>query len=188
MKLYDTWTNIKVLIDTHNLPIDYLESNDLYKISISYEQNIYNTELWINTDKISGIDLDQNNIDLQDFENNYKNNAKGIYNKVGVPGSGVQTVKAIPQFKQSYKCKTIEVTADENVYDLGSIYTEFTLIVSGDKNVIIKLNDPNNDEIPLLGGQNIRDIIGADAFEINKIYHKTTGSGDESELLLWAIK
>ena len=53
---------------------------------------------------------------------------------------------------------------------------------------IDNLNDSSNDEIPLKGGQNIRDIIGSDTFELEKIYHKTTGSGKTSQITLWAIK
>ncbi len=90
--------------------------------------------------------------------------------------------------KQSYKCKIIEVNSDEQEYDLESIYAEFTIIVTGSEDVILKLNDNSNDEIPLSGGANIRDIIGSDNLEINKIYYKTTGSGKESQILLWAIK
>ncbi len=90
--------------------------------------------------------------------------------------------------KQSYICKIIEVTADEQEYDLETIYTEFTIIVTGIDDVILKLNDNSNDEISLAGGANFRDIIGSDNFEINKIYHKTTESGKESKILIWAIK
>lgn len=97
-------------------------------------------------------------------------------------------IKTTSQSKQFYKSVVIEVDADETEFDLGSIYTEFTIIVTGTKDIIIKLNDVDNDEIPLKGGQAIRDVIGADAFEIRKIYHKTTGSGDVSQIFLWAIK
>jgi hypothetical protein len=188
MILYDSWTNIKNLVDTNNLPIKYLETDDLYKISVIYEQHTYNTELWINTNKVSGIDVSQNNIDRQDFEDNYKNNSQGVYNQSAASGSTAQQIEIIPQNKQFYKCATLDVNANESEYDLGSIYTDFTIFVTGEDDVILKFNHSDNDEIPLKGGQNIRDIIGADNFDLSKLYYKTTGSGMISQILFWAIK
>lgn len=186
--LYDSWTNIKNIVDNNGAKIQYLECPNLYKISIIHEQNVYITELWIDTSKVSGIDVEQNNIDKQDFEDNYKANADGIYNANGVQNVEHKTLEAATFTKKSYKCNTIDIEASEQEYDLGGIYTEFSIMNTGNADVFIKLNDTNNDEIPLKGGQNIRDIIGSDTFELRKIYYRTTGSGITSQILLFAIK
>ncbi len=72
LTLYDSWTNIKTLAQQNNLLIQYLEMSYLYKVYIAHEQNTYITELWKDTAKVSGIDVAQNDIDKQDFEDNYK--------------------------------------------------------------------------------------------------------------------
>lgn len=188
LTLYESWTIIKDIVNINNLQLQFVESTDLYKIFVTHEQNLHIVELWKNTDNIKGIDITQNNLDVTDFETNFKNNSAGVFNEAGISNVGDQNVGTIEVPKKNYISKILSVGSDEIEFDLGSIYTEFTIIVTGTKNIIIKLNDVNNDEIPLSGGQNIRDIIGADAFEVNKIYHRTTGSGDISQILLWAIK
>ena len=188
LTLYDTWTNIKNIVSVNELKIQYLESMNLYKVWVVYEQNIYIIELWKNTDNIDGIDIEQNNLDLTDFENNYKEQADGIANEAGVTNLGSQSMETVPLNNRIYKCQELDVTAGEQEYDLGSIFTEFTLMVTGSENVIVKLNDTNNDEIPLKGGQDLRDVIGADTFELSKIYYKTIGSGITSKIFLWAMK
>ncbi len=180
--------HIKDIINTNNLQLQFVESDDLYKIFVTHDQNLHIVELWKNTNVIKGIDVTQNNLDIIDFETNFKNISDGVFNEAGVTNLGDQNVGTIEVPKKNYISKVINVGSDETEFDLGSIYTEFTIIVIGEKNITIKLNDANNDEIPLNGGQNIREIIGADAFEINKIYHKTTQSGDIYQILLWAIK
>ena len=141
LTLYESWTNIKNKIDSYGAKLKYLETPNLYKISVVYNQDIYTTEIWINTDNIKGIDITQNNIDKQDFEDNYKSNSEGIYNETGVVDIGRKTIETTSQTKNSYKCVTIEVTAQEQEYDLGSIFTEFTIMVQGNENVVLKLND-----------------------------------------------
>ncbi len=188
LTLYESWTTIKDLVNVNNLQLQFIESTDLYKIFVTYNQNIHIVELWKNTDNIKGIDETQNNLDITDFETNFKDNSDGVFNEAGITDIGDQNVGTIEVPKKNYISKIINVGTDEQEFNLGSIYTEFTIIVTGTKNIIVKFNDVNNDEIPLSGGQNIRDIIGADAFEVNKIYHRTTISGDESQILLWAIK
>ncbi len=188
LTLYESWTTIKDIINTNNLQLQFIESNDLYKVFVTHNQNFHIVELWKNTDIIKGINITQNNLDKIDFETNFKNISDGIFNETGITNIGSQNIGTTEIPKKNYISKIINIGTDEQEFDLGSIYTEFTIIVIGDKNIIIKLNDVNNDEIPLSGGQNIRDIIGADTFEVNKIYHRTTGSGDISQILLWAIK
>lgn len=188
LSLYDTWTNIKNILDNNEVVLQYLETPDVYKISVVHEQNNYITELWINTDKVRGIDVTQNNLDRQDFEDNYKNAASGIVNATGGIEVGGKTVETIAQLKKAYRCKELDVEAAEQEYDLEAIYTDFSIMVSGSADVIIKLNNDANDEIPLKGGQNIRDIIGVDTFELTKIYYKTNGSGITSKILLFATK
>lgn len=169
------------------------------QISVSYQANH-------NKDNIGDLILTV--IDPNDnilITVNYTNLGNGIYSANFIPNlkgtwitktcsdtfqydTKIETFEVSQISKKNYISRTINVNTDETVFDLGSIYTEFTIIVTGTKNIIIKLNDINNDEIPLNGGQNIRDVIGSDSLEINKIYHRTTQSGDESQILLWAIK
>ena len=188
LTLYESWTTIKDLVNINNLQLQFVESGDLYKIFVTFDQNLHVVELWKNTNVIKGIDVTQNNLNIIDFETNFKDDSDGVFNEAGVADIGDQNISIIEVPKKNYISKIIDIGSDETLFDLGSIYSEFTIIVTGTENIVIKLNDVNNDEIPLSGGQNIRDIIGADAFEINKIYHKTEGSGDESQILLWAIK
>lgn len=185
--IYETWTKLKTIAIDNSLSIDYLESSDLYNLSVTHEQHIHVTELWKNTDIIKGIDITQNNLDIQDFEDNYKDQSHGITSESNTIIDSIK-ICTTPIIRKNYKSSSINVEADEQEYDLGSIYTEFSIMVTGVEDVIIKLNSNTNDEIYLKGGQNIRDIIGLDSFELNKIYHKTIGSGLTSKIFIWAVK
>ena len=186
--LYDTWDNIKTLAQANSVTIRYLESGNLYKIYILHAQNMHIVELWKNTGVIKGIDVVQNNIDKLDFETNFKDDAAGLFNQSPVLDIQSQTVEATLSPKKSYKAQVINVTGVETEFDLGTAYPEFTIMVLGAEDVIIKFNDAANDEIPLAGGQNVRDLIGSDTFDLIKLFHKTVDPLKTSQLFLWATK
>jgi len=186
--LYDTWTSIKTIAQENDVTVRYLESVDLYKVYILHAQNMHIVELWKNTDKIKGIDITQNDIDVVDFETNFKSDATGLFNQSPVLDIQSQTVEATISPKKSYKAAVINVTDVEQVFDLGAVYPEFTIMVTGAESVLIKFNDTANDEIPLSGGQNIRDLIGSDTFELTKLFHKTANPATTSQIFLWATK
>jgi hypothetical protein len=84
MNIYKTWTNLKSLFIAKNLLLQYTEEQYKYIIFVT-EDSITNyvTELWKNTSQIEGIDIVQNNIDLIDFETNYKTDANKSYYLAG---------------------------------------------------------------------------------------------------------
>ena len=186
--LYDTWPNIKTIAQTNAIGIRYIESDNLYKVYILHAQNTHIVELWKNTNVIKGIDVAQNDIDIADFETNFKEAAQGLFNQTPVLDIQSQTVEATISPKKSYKAQVINVTGVEQEFDLGATYPEFTIAVTGIENVLIKFNDTANDEITLAGGQNSRDLIGSDTFSLTKIFHKTVDPTKTSQLFLWATK
>lgn len=186
--LYDTWDNIKTLAQDNAVTIRFLESANLYKIYVLHSQNMHIVELWRNTSNIKGIDIVQNDIDVLDFETNFKSAAEGILSQSPVLDIQSQTVEATLSPKKSYKAAVINVTDVEQEFDLGAAYPEFTIMVTGVEDVIIKFNDTANDEITLAGGQTSRDLIGSDTFELIKLFHKTVNPTKTSTLFLWATK
>jgi len=70
---YSIWTEFKNLITSKNLLMQYHEFPYHYMIFASETSTLeYFTEIWKDTSKVEGIDVIQNNIDLVDFETNYK--------------------------------------------------------------------------------------------------------------------
>lgn len=186
--LYDTWDSIKTLAQDNSVAIRYLESTNLYKVYILHAQNTHIVELWKNTDIIKGIDVAQNDINVLDFETNFKDAAEGLFNQTPVLDIQSQIVEATLSPKKGYKAQVIDVTSTEQEFDLGAAYPEFTIMVTGIEDVIIKFNDVANDEIPLSGGQNIRDLIGSDTFDLRKVFHRTVDPLKTSQIFLWATK
>lgn len=186
--LYDSWPNIRTIAQQNDVTIRFFESTNLYKIYILHAQNMHIVELWKDTSKVKGIDVAQNDIDVADFETNFKNVSEGLFNDSPVLDIQSQTVEATLLPKKSYKSATINVTGTEQEFDLGAVFPEFTILITGVEKVIIKFNDATNDEIPLEGGESIRDLIGSDTFELKKIFHKTADPLKTSEIFLWATK
>jgi len=109
---------------------------------------------------------------ISDFETNYKNDwNQPIINR------------------KEYVAQTIEITNDDWLeVDLGKLYRAFTLMVQGENDIIIKLNDSSNNEIPLQGTKSGKDVIDADPFDISKVYYKLKESGKNSKMTIWAIR
>ncbi len=95
MTNYLTWVNFKSLIISKNLLMQYQEFEYFYRISASEDKNLdYLTEIWKDASKVKGINIIQNNIDLVDFENNYKVNC----NQSSIGVGGIANVN-IPRFR-----------------------------------------------------------------------------------------
>lgn len=72
MHNYISWAKLKILVSSHNLRLQYIEETNKYKIFAFEDCVEFACELWKNTSVIKGIDVAQNNIDLAEFESNYK--------------------------------------------------------------------------------------------------------------------
>ncbi len=114
LTLYESWTTIKNLVNTNNLQLQFIESDDLYKVFTTHNQNLYVVELWKNTDIIKGIDITQNNLDITDFETNFKNISDGVFNEAGITDIGDQNIGIIEVPKKKYISKIINVGTDEH--------------------------------------------------------------------------
>ena len=75
MKIYCVWTALKNKLDS-GIELYYYNQSEHYEIFIVDGNNIWFTEIWKSYDNIAGIDVDQNALDLTDFEDNYKDNAE----------------------------------------------------------------------------------------------------------------
>lgn len=100
----------------------------------------------------------------------------------------IDKLNATISLKTQYKSAIVDVDDIEAEIDLGGTYTEFTIMNIGGEEIIIKLNSNSNDGILLNGGKVGRDVIGADAFSLTKIYHKTIAVGKLSKVFYLALK
>lgn len=71
-ELFKTWIQIKTLKSVKSLQLQYHEDDKKYIIYMLDGIFILYTELWKDISTVEGIDENQNNLDLIDFENNYK--------------------------------------------------------------------------------------------------------------------
>ena len=183
MNLCLSWTNLKNLITTKDLVsrLQYVEDEVAIKGTI---YNIWFEEsLVVYTCRINDQD---NASDVTDFENNYKSNANQAIEQTS--DDGIKKVAVVPAPKTTYKCQVKSVTDSWQEYDLSGTYSEFTIMNNGNQDIVVKLNDSANDEIPLSGGGNIRDIIGSDSFAVTKVYYKTAEAEKTSQLFIWVTK
>lgn len=75
-QIYKTWTELKLFLSApKELKLQYHEFDYYYHIFTFEAGYEYFTELWIDTSKVQGIDITQNNLDKTDFEDNYKASA-----------------------------------------------------------------------------------------------------------------
>ena len=90
MKEFKSWTNLKTLITIKDLPLQYQEFDYYYHIWTDEANITYYTELWKDTSQIKGIDVTQNDLDVTDWEDNYKADANQVY-----PASDITVSQAI---------------------------------------------------------------------------------------------
>ena len=157
-----TWDYFKSqVISIMGLPINYTEDDNFYEVYAG--ENI----VW-------HIRLVKSSEDGIDFANNYMVLANQYSLTSNVHGQ--------------YICKTLDVSDEEEEYDLLKYYTDFSIMNTGSENIVIKFNSSDNDDIPLQGGANIRDIIDVSNFKLYKIYYKTIEENKISKLLLIAFR
>jgi len=118
MRIYKTWTNLKEVFLPKNLLLQYDEQEYNYTIFATEEGVEYFTELWKDTSKVAGIDVTQNNIDLQDFEDNYKENANqspySTGQTINVNLTGGEVTAEVDKTKIWDGTNTVTVTSDDS--------------------------------------------------------------------------
>ena len=67
-----SWTNLRNLFNSKKVPLQYIETPCKYVVYFIDGVDRYWTEIWKDTSKVKGINIEQNDLDKQDFENNYK--------------------------------------------------------------------------------------------------------------------
>lgn len=77
MEQFLTWTDLKALKTKKEIPFQYVEKSSKYNIWIQDGVQVYNTVLFKDVTGIGGIDAAQNNLDLTDWESNFKPNSRG---------------------------------------------------------------------------------------------------------------
>jgi hypothetical protein len=114
MRIYKTWTQIKEFLTSKNLLLQYHEYDYKYSIFVTEaDGNVYFTELWTDTSKVEGIDVNQNNTDLQDFEDNYKSNAN--QSAIGSEGNIQVEVIKIPRYSPRFYNSTTKIDIEDTV-------------------------------------------------------------------------
>lgn len=73
--IYLTWLEFKPLFISKELPIQFIETAEKYTVFFFDEGTKFYTEIWIDTTKVAGLNVTQNNLDRTDFETNFKNTA-----------------------------------------------------------------------------------------------------------------
>lgn len=90
-EIYITWTELKAIVADRKLSLQYREEEYKYSIFAVDSNLVYTAELWTDTSKVKGIDVDQNNLDITDFEDNYQSDAnKEIEKTIYKDGKGIK--------------------------------------------------------------------------------------------------
>jgi len=74
MKIFCTWNALKNKLSS-GIELYYYNYSEHYVIFIVDGNNIWFSEVWKTYDNIAGLDIEQNALDLIDFENNYKDDS-----------------------------------------------------------------------------------------------------------------
>jgi len=78
MKMFCSWEALKQIKIDIRLDMYYYDIIDRYEILLLSPDTIWFTMLWKDTTQIKGIDILQNNIDIEDFETNYKSDIQQL--------------------------------------------------------------------------------------------------------------
>ena len=149
-KIYITWTELKTIIDSKKLSIQYKEEEYKYIIFSIDEIITYVTEIWKDDTKVDGIDTTQNALDKTDFETNYKDDAN-------------QSI-----IKNAYKDgKGIKIVGKSTVTDVDQIILEYTV----PENTTIYITD-------IIVGGEIQDlkVLKKDNTGVWRAYHQAYDS------------
>lgn len=91
-----TWAELKQLKENKLLSLQYVESDVYYNIFINDGCIVYFTELWKDTSKVKGIDVTQNNLDLADFNTNYKSDCNTSIAPISADGKNIVRAESRP--------------------------------------------------------------------------------------------
>jgi len=123
MNIYKSWAEFKNLIISKNLLMQYHEYDYHYIIFASETSTLeYYTEIWKDTSKVEGIDITQNNLDLSDWENNYKTDA----NKSAISTDGKMQVNvsgsvSLSRFRPKFYISKTEIILTDTDQELANI-------------------------------------------------------------------
>jgi len=78
MKLYCSWTSLKQIKETYQLDIYYYDITCYYEILIINGYTTWYTKIWQDCSKCAGINIEENNLNLSDFIDNFKTNAQKL--------------------------------------------------------------------------------------------------------------
>jgi len=102
MEQFLNWEDLKALKIQKGVPFQYVEKLSKYEIWIQDGVQIYNTVLFKDVTDIGGIDVTQNNLDLTDWETNFKANAnKKIIQEIQ------NTLKGFSESGNLYSARTL---------------------------------------------------------------------------------
>lgn len=113
MEINLTWSDLKQLLITKILNLQYVEDSIKYKIFVIDNGIVYITKIWKNCNNVSGLNETQNNLDKVDFETNYKT----IANKPITPKSkdGKTIIRAESRPLNTTTCFTGKGDSDTDI-------------------------------------------------------------------------
>jgi len=147
-RIFKSWTEIKTFVTApKELDLQYHEFLNYYLIFVVEAGVEYFTEIWKNTSVVEGIDVSQNNLDLTDFEDNYKVNANQaidenvtVENEISVVGA-VQAGDAITHDK-------LDTIIEELGLETGSsILSELQSIDDTDKSILDTIGQESGETV-----------------------------------------
>ena len=100
--IYKSWDELKTIISQRQLKLQYEESEIKYKLFAVDSSITFAVELWKDTSAVKGINVTQNNIDLQDFEDNFKTNANLPISPVDTDGKQYVRAESRPLDMTTY--------------------------------------------------------------------------------------
>jgi len=119
-----TWEKLKSLINTRKLRLQYEENVHKYIIYALDGSYKYWTELWKDTAKIKGIDIEQNDINLNEFETTYKATANSPITPLSDDGKTVVRAESRPLDTTTYF--TMAGDTDTNIGDGKKLFWDFS--------------------------------------------------------------
>ena len=78
MKLYCSWNSLKEIKIKVNLIFYYYDNPYYYEILVVDGNTSWFTEIWKDTNQCAGLNIEENNINLLDFQDNYKFTAQKL--------------------------------------------------------------------------------------------------------------
>jgi len=124
MRIWKTWTEMKTLLSERKLRLQYNEKNNKYDVFATDAHIVYFTELWKDVSVVKGIDIEQNNSDLLDFETNYKETANSPITPLSDDGKTVVRAESRPLDTTTYF--TMAGDSENNIGDGKKLFWDFS--------------------------------------------------------------